>query len=313
VGIYLGYVSRKEHALVDERLYLPKPWANNRARRRKCGVPADIRYQTRHELALEMLQSNGQYLPHGWIAGDDEMGRSSGFRRDLRSLGERYLLAVPSNSNIRDLEAEPPAYEGHGQPPKAPFQRVDRWREALPAAAWTRIDVRDGEKGPLVLEIAATRVLARTERGRDAGAEELLVVTRSPDENGKIKYDYYLSNAPAGTPRKELARVIKAEHRIEDCIKRAKSEAGLSDYEVRTWTGWHHHQTLSLIALWFLILETRRGKKIYAGADGAAGPDAVVRAVARCLRPQLSRLGGTLRQTQKQTERTGAVLSLQAT
>jgi len=313
VGIYLGYVSRQEHALVDKRLYLPKTWANSRARRRKCGVPADIRYQTRQELALEMLQSNGPYLPHAWVAGDDEMGRSSGFRRDLRALGERYLLAVPSNSNIRDLEAEPPAYEGRGPRPQPPFQRVDRWREALPAAAWMRIDVRDGEKGPLVLEIAATRVLARTERGRAAGAEELLVVTRSPDENGTSKYDYYLSNAPAGTPRQELARVVKAGHRIEDCLKRAKSEAGLSDYEVRTWAGWQHHQTLSLIALWFLILETRRGKKIHPGADGAAGPDAVVRAVARCLRPQLSRLGGTLRQTQKQTERTGAVLSLQAT
>ena len=128
-----------------------------------------------------------------------------------------------------------------------------------------------------------------------------------------MKYDYYLSNAPVDTSLEELARVIKAEHRIEDCLKRAKSEAGLSDYEVRTWAGWHHHQTLSLIALWFLILETRRGKKVYAGVDGSAGSDNVVRAVARCLRPQLSRLGNTPCQTQKQTERTGSILSLQAT
>ena len=63
------------------------------------------------------------------------------------------------------------------------------------------------------------------------------------------------------TPLDELARVVKAEHRIEDSLKRAKSEAGLSDYEVRTWAGWYHHQTLSLIATWFLICETRRGKK----------------------------------------------------
>lgn len=72
---------------------------------------------------------------------------------------------------------------------------------------------------------------------------------------------YYLPNAPADTSLEELARVAKAGHRIEECIKRAKSEAGLADYEVRTWIGWHHHQTLSLMATWFLTSETRRGKK----------------------------------------------------
>jgi len=313
VGIYMGYASRKEHALVDERLYLSKQWASDKARRKKCGVPKNIRYQTRHELALDMLKNNGKYLPHGWIAGDDEMGRSSGFRRDLRTLGERYLLAVPSNTGIRDLESKPPVYSGRGQPPKQPFERVDRWREALSDNAWMKINVRDGEKGPLVTEIVKRCVVARTERGWDDCTEELLIVIRTPEGNGTMKYDYYLSNVPADTPLEELARVVKAEHRIEDCLKRAKSEAGLSDYEVRTWAGWYHHQTLSLIALWFLILETRRGKKIYAGADGSTGSSYVVHAVARCLRPQISRLVGTLCQTQKQPERTGSVLSLQAT
>jgi SRSO17 transposase len=313
VGIYMGYASRKEHALVDQRLYLPKSWANNKARRNKCGVPKDVRYQTRQELALDMLKKNGQYLPYGWIAGDDEMGRSSGFRQDLRSLEERYLLTVPSNTGIRDLESKPPVYGGRGQPPKQPFRQVDIWRQTLSTAAWTKVDVRDGEKGPLVTEIVKRRVLARTERGWDNCTEELLVVTRTPESDGTMKYDYHLSNAPAETPLKELARVIKAEHRIEDCLKRAKSEAGLSDYEVRTWTGWHHHQILSLIALWFLILEMRRGKKVYTGIDGSAGSHDVVHAAARCLRPHLSRLGGTLCRSQKQAERTGSILSLQGT
>ena len=313
VGIYMGYASRKEHALIDQRLYLPKSWAKDKARRRKCGVPKEVRYQTRHELALEMLKNNSQYLPHGWIAGDDEMGRSSSFRSELRVLGERYLLAVPSNTGIRDLESKPPTYGGRGQPPKQPFKRVDRWRQALSNAAWTKVDVRDGEKSPLLTQITKRRVVARTERGWDDCTEELLVVTRTAESNGTMKYDYYLSNAPVDTPVKELARVVKAEHRIEDCLKRAKSEAGLSDYEVRTWAGWHHHQTLSLIALWFLTFETLRGKKIYAGADGSASSHDVVHAVAQSLRPQLSRLGGTPYPTQKQTARTGSILSLQGT
>jgi len=313
VGIYLGYASRKEHALVDVRLYLSKEWTKDKARRKKCGVPKAIRCQTRHELALDMLKNNGKYLPHGWIAGDDEMGRSSSFRRDLRALDEQYLLAVPSNTGIRDLQSKAPAYSGRGQPPKQPFQRVDRWLNVLDETTWTKIDVRDGEKGPLMIEIVKCRVVARTESRRHEPVEEILIVTRTPEGVGKVKYDYYLSNAPADTSLEELARVVKAEHRIEDCLKRAKSEAGLSDYEVRTWAGWYHHQTLSLISLWFLILETRRGKKTYPSTDNSTGSDDVVRTVARCLRPQVSRLGETLYQTKKQTERTGSVLSLQTT
>jgi SRSO17 transposase len=260
-----------------------------------------------------MLSNSGKYLPHAWIAGDDEMGRSSCFRRDLRVLRERYLLAVPSNTGIRDLDSAPPAYGGRGQPPKQPFQRADRWRDSLPNDAWKRVDVRDGEKGPLVLEIVKRRVAARTERSWHDPTEELLVITRSADESDKIKYDYHLSNAHPDTSLDELARVVKAAHRVEDDLKRAKSEAGLSDYEVRTWAGWYHHQTLSLIATWFLVLETLRGKKIYTGVDSSAGLYFAVHDVASSLRYQISRLGSTFCKAQKQAKRIGSFSSLQAT
>ena len=261
VGVYMGYVSRVEHALVNVRLYLPAEWAKDKKRRKKCGVPKEIRFKTRHELALDMLREHGALLPHAWIAGDDEMGRSSKFRGDLRALNERYLLAVPSNTLMRDCEAEPPPYSGHGQPPKVPFTRVDRWTAALPASAWQTIEVRPGDKGPLVVQMVKRRVLAKTERRR-VGPEEILVVTREQQADGTIKHDYYLSNAAAETPLLEFGRVAKAEHRIEECLERAKSEAGLAEYQVRTWEGWHHHQTLSLLATWFLTQETRRGKKL---------------------------------------------------
>ena len=84
VGVYLAYASRKEHALADVRLYLNEEWAKDRRRRKSCGVPREIRFRTRHALALEMLAEHGKSLPHAWIAGDDETGRSSAFRRDLR-------------------------------------------------------------------------------------------------------------------------------------------------------------------------------------------------------------------------------------
>jgi SRSO17 transposase len=281
VGIFMGYVSRNEHALVDVRLYVPREWIKDRRRRKECGIPKELRYQTRHEMVLEMLKTKGHLLPHGWIAGDDEMGRPAWFRRKLAGSGERYLLAVPSNTTIRDLEIEPPAYNGRGRQPKQPFQQVRKWCESLSKAAWTRLEVRDAEKGPLVVEMVKRRIVAKIDR--KVGDEETLVVIRSPDEEGEWKYDYALSNAPITTPLSAFARVAKAEHRIEECLQRGKSEAGLADYQVRTWLGWHHHITLSLMATWFLVLETRRGKKVDAGSHGSADAQAARAAHAPCV------------------------------
>jgi SRSO17 transposase len=274
VGIYLGYVSSHEHALVDFRLFLPKDWAKDKRRRAKAGVPKAIRFQTRHELMLEMLDEHGAVLPHSWIAGDDELGRSSWFRQQLRERNERYLLAVPANTLVRDLKAaEEPATTAGGRRCQAPFQRVERWCAAVAEEKWQTIEVRGGEKGPLVVQAVWTLVQARTE-GRVSDVWEILLVFREQQSDGSWKHDYLLSNAWVTTPLAEFARVFKAEHRIEECLQRAKSEAGLADYQVRTWEGWHHHQTLALLATWFLTKETRRGKNTDARVDGATGAEA---------------------------------------
>jgi SRSO17 transposase len=269
VGVFLGYVSHDEHALVDFRLYLPREWAKDKKRRKRAGVPKDVKYRTRHELALEMLQRRGAALPHGWVAGDDEMGRPAWFRKRLGLEGERYLLAVPANTTIRDLEEVPPPYGGHGRRPKAPFRSVGAWCAALAPDAWTKLTVRDGEKGPLEVEIVARWVESRIDH-RVVGFEETLVVVRYTDD-GVLKHDYHLSNAAPETPLPEFARVAKASQSTEECLKRSKSEAGLGQYQVRNWRGWHHHMALSLIATWFLVVEARRGKKDNRCLDGAAG------------------------------------------
>ena len=285
VAIYLGYVSGKGHTLVDRRLYLPKEWTQDKARLDKASVPTARRgYRTRHQLALEMLETNGASLPHGWIAGDDEMGRPYWFRRRLAALGERYMLAVPSNTLCRDLESQLPLYSGLGRRPKRPWQSVAVWSQGLDVEAWQRVDVRDGSKGPLVVEVVKRRVVSRTHR-RQQGDEEQLVVIRYRDRDNQqvVKVDYYLSNAAPETPLWELARVAKAEHRIEECLQRSKSEAGLADYEVRNWTGWQHHQTLSFLATWFLERETHRGKKMdacnHVTADSSRHSDDLARGV----------------------------------
>jgi SRSO17 transposase len=269
VGVYMAYASRKDHAIVNTRLYLPEEWTKDRARCKAAGVPKAIRFRTRHELALEMLDEQGALLPHSRVAGDDEMGRPMNFRLDLSTRGQRYLLAVPSNTLIRDIEAPAPEYSGRGRHPLNPFVRVDRWCASLPDSAWTTIEVRDGEKGPLAVDVVKRRVQARTPTG-GTGPEELLLIARERQADGTFKQDYSLSNAAPDVPLKELSRVTKAEHRVEECFERGKSEAGLGDYQVRNWIGWHHHQTLALLAAWFLNQETRRGKNPDPRADVSA-------------------------------------------
>ena len=236
VGIYLGYVSRHEHALVDTRLYLPREWTTDKPRMKKAGVPKGTKYRTRHQLALEMLDQHATQLPHRWITGDDEMGRPYWFRRDLQQRGEQYLLAVPSNTLIRDREVESPAGSGKGRPPARPWVRVDTWLAAQAATAWTTLDVRDGAKGPLLVECLKRRVAARTDDQQQA-SDEVLVVMRYKDRDDQrvVKTDYYLSNASAETVLAEFGRAAQAEHRIEECLRRCKKEAGLGDYEVRNW------------------------------------------------------------------------------
>jgi SRSO17 transposase len=262
IGVYLGYVSSKGHALVDTELYLPEEWTKDKARMKRAGIPKERqRHRTRHELCLELLDRHGDQLPHAWITGDDELGRPAEFRRKLRDRNERYLLAVPCNTIIRDLEIPAPEYSGTGRPAKRPSFRVDRWIALRSDDDWTVIEVRDGEKGPLTVE-ALKRCVETGVRGRPTVADEVLVVLRYRDRDSEVvKTDYYLSNADVATSLAEFCRAAKAEHRIEECIRRAKGETGLADYEVRNWIGWHHHQTLSLLASWFLNVETRRAEK----------------------------------------------------
>src|SRR5215510_9898640 len=275
VGVFMGYVSHHDHALLDFRLSLPQEWARDELRRHACHVPSAVQYHTRHEQCLEMLDEWREQVPHGWVTGDDELGRHTRFRQALRERGERYVLGVPCTTTLRDLEAPLPEYAGRGRHPKAPWQSVTQWRQCLDAEAWTSLTVRDGEKGPVAIEMVTRRVQTRLERKR-TGPEEWLVVTRRPladdraleprasrdatDQDACYRYQYYLTPTDGGEVAfqepslGELGRVIKAGACIEASFKRGKGEVGMDEYQVRTWQGWHHHMALSLLAVWFLIV-----------------------------------------------------------
>src|SRR5262245_190895 len=142
-----------------------------------------------------MLAANGAALPHGWMAGDDEMGRPYWCRRRLAALGERDMFAVPSNTLRRDRETEPPESSGQGRRPNRPWPSVATWRQALDEQVWRRMDGRDGSQGPLVVDLVKRRVVSRTHR-RQQGAEEMVVVGRSRDRDHQqvVPVDSYLSN-----------------------------------------------------------------------------------------------------------------------
>jgi SRSO17 transposase len=283
VGVFMGYVSAHDHTLLDFRLSLPEEWARDELRRHTCHVPQEIRYQTRQDQCLEMLDLWGERIPHGWVTGDDELGRHTRFRHALRERGERYVLGVPCTTVMRDLEAPLPAYGGRGRPPKPPWQSVTQWRQNLDVEAWIHLTVHDGEKGPVEIEMVRRRAQTRLER-KCTGPEEWLIVTRqlrsddrlwgprasrdATDQDARYRYHYYLS--PTCVSKGELAeptlaalaRVIKTGACIEASFKRGKSEVGMDEYQVRTWEGWHHHIALSLLAVWFLIGETHRGQQV---------------------------------------------------
>ena len=161
------------------------------------------------------------------------MCRCGPFREALQTCNECFLLAVPSNALVRDAEAVPPKYSVRGRHPQLPWQHVDRWCAAQPESAWT---TRDGEKGPLLIDVKMCGVQARTSTG-GTSPEEVLFFTGERLSEGAFKYDYCHSNAAANTALQEFAHVAKAEHRIEECFHRGKSETGLGDYQVRNWLG----------------------------------------------------------------------------
>jgi SRSO17 transposase len=268
VGVFLVYAAKAGYAPLDRQLYLPEDWAKDKVRRQECHVPPKIKFQEKWQIALDLLGRSLLDLPHGWIAGDDEFGRVSQFRAKLRSRKERYILDVPCNTLVRDLQKRRPPRKkaGVGRKREVPFQRVDEWAKGQPESGWERVTVRDGEKGPL--EVDAMTVTVRAKQEGRIGPEERLVVMRNV---GESQIDYALSNAASEVPLVEMVRAQRQRHRIEEFFGAGKGEVGLGQYEVRSWVGWHHHMTLAMVAMWFLSSERRRVGGENPGGDSAAG------------------------------------------
>lgn len=287
------YASVRGFTLVDRRLFLPEAWFGEAYadRWQECGIPEDTGFRTKPTLAAELLETlhaRGE-LPFRWVTADEGFGKDPAFLDRVDRLGLGYFAEVPRNTVVwatRPRTAVPPG-TGKGRPPtrervgpgEPDAVRVDALAAQVPAAQWTRHRIKEGAKGPLVAEFAAVRAVAP--RAGLPGPDVWVVVRRSlagPDETEDGTepapvLKYYLSNAPAATPRATFVWLSGMRWPVETAILEAKNELGLDHYEVRGWTGWHHHTALTFLAHHFLVsVRLQLGGKITGTHRAASAP-----------------------------------------
>jgi SRSO17 transposase len=271
IGLFLAYATKRGQGPLDRRLYLPKDWAGDRARREEGHVPGGVKFQERWRMALAMLDGHRGAVPHQAVAADDEFGRVAAFRAGLRERQEAYVLDVPCNTQVRDLQGRRPLRRAGRKTRRraVPFRRAEAWAAVQPAARWQEFTVQDGQKGPIRVQAVMTGV--RTRQDQRLGPQEWLIVIRHLEsEENEPDVSYHVAWAPQERPLEEWVRAHARRHQIEQMLEQGKGEAGLDHYEVRSYVGWHHHMTLSLLALWFLNLERLAVGKKDAGGNGAA-------------------------------------------
>jgi SRSO17 transposase len=245
VGEFMAYAASGSVTLADCHLYLPKPWAADTELRTKCHVPDDVTFKTGWQLGAEMVLGRGRLLPHRWVVGDESYGRPVKMRDLLWRNDEPYVLEVNSDAKVRLARG-------------GDWTTAKAWAATLPKRAWTRFTVRDGEKGPISVRAAKVRVYTPREDKKDERPEVLLVVHNDRDSK---TWTYLCSDTRYAL--KELVRAAACRHGVEQALTMAKGDIGLDEYEVRSWVGWHHHMTLSMMALWFLVREQRTIKKTH--------------------------------------------------
>ncbi|KAA0675619.1 IS701 family transposase [Roseomonas genomospecies 6] len=228
IGVFLGYASRHGYALIDRALYLPQGWAADEDRRRAAWVPETVAFATKPKQGLTMLErALDAGVPCAWVAGDSVYGTDSAIRRELERRRVGYVLTVTSGQRL---------WPGS----------VSDWIEEVPADGWHRLSAGDGAKGPRLYDWARLPF-----RGAPEGwSKSLLIRQRLGDGD----LTFYLTCAPEGTALADLVRVAGACWTIESAFEMAKGEVGLDHYEVRSWTGWHRHITLAMLAFAFLTV-----------------------------------------------------------
>jgi SRSO17 transposase len=248
------------------RLYLPEVWANDEERRKQAGVPKEIRFQTKQDIALGQIRSLvNEEVPRGVVLADAAYGNDNGFRAGLVSMGLSYAVGIQSSTTLwpPGMVPLPPQPKGKtGRPPRL-LRRDEKHQPltakelalCLSAADLRKVTWREGTRGIMRSRFAAVRVrVAHRDYWRnEPHPEQWLLIEWAATEKEPTKY--WLSNLPAAIGLRKLVAIAKLRWRIERDYEELKQELGLGHFEGRNWRGFHHHATLSIAAYGFLVQE----------------------------------------------------------
>jgi SRSO17 transposase len=283
--VHLGYAVYDFHCLLDSELFLPESWSQDRPRCRAAHIPDDITYRPKWQIALELYdraRANG--VSFGYLTFDEGYGGKPEFLRQLDARGQAYVAEVPRTFTgwLQAPRVTDRPYHkqgrGHGRATprlvsgSAPAHSVEyhlNWTPALKDQAWTRFLIKDTQKGPVVWEAKHVLLIPKDEHGLPA-APLHLIVARNVRDTSEVKF--FLSNAPAETPVKELLHVAFSRWRVERCFEDQKTELGFDHFEGRSYLGLKRHQAITAVTHLFLseVQQQLRGEK--PGVDRLSGP-----------------------------------------
>jgi SRSO17 transposase len=245
VGVFLAYASPRGVAFLDRTLYLPEDWTQDRARSQAAGIPDDVTFATKPELARRLLErARAAEVPAAWVTADSVYGDDRRLRMWLEAHEQAYVLAVSGKEYV-NVEAT------------WTQRRVSTLLKELPADGWERLSAGDGEKGPRLSDWYRLPLVPPLQEG----FERWLLVRRSLSDPTDLQA--YVVFAPVGTPLQGLVQVAGRRWTIEVAFAAAKGEVGLDHYEVRRWTGWYRHMTLVLFAQAILtVVRTRLARQL---------------------------------------------------
>lgn len=269
VAVSLSVATWNASLPIAWRLYLPESWSESKARRVEAGIPSDIPFQTKPEMALTQIrQASAAGIPQGVVLADPAYGNNTKFRQGLTALHRLYVVGIESSTKLWPPGQQPltaPQYTGRGQPPR----RLRRDAQHAPSTAkelamslspelWKRIRWREGTRHPLQSRFAAVRVRPahRDYKRTVPHAEEWLLIEWPIKESAPTKY--WLSTWSENAKLRDLVALAKQRWIIERDYEELKQELGLGHFEGRGWRGFHHHATLCIAAYGFLVAERNR-------------------------------------------------------
>jgi SRSO17 transposase len=260
-GVFVGYTSGKGYGLTGCRLYMPQIWfqPHYRERRRRCEVPPEVEFHSKHQIALALLEKQIQQrvLPGKWVGCDADFGSDGALRDAIARLDKFYLAGVRADIKVWLLD------EHSGSAARKPVTVSEL--ATGDSLGWETVVLAEGAKGPIVGEVAMVRVQENDE-GRPA-RQAWLIIRRK--EDGRLQY--YLSNAPADIPEAELYRALTMRWPIEQCFEDGKKHLGMDHYEHRHWNSWHRHMLYVFLAMFFLLRLRLKFKK-NSNPDPSPGP-----------------------------------------